>query len=100
MSKRVIFLGGVILVLLVGIAFWFSASEQSLRRGAETGSQMCEKDVGPISFKRLSDEKSFPFLNAGRSLSFWEDKTPYYDDYREAVARFSDVRSCLVDSER
>src|SRR4051812_19154070 len=99
MRRKLIFLSGGILLLLVGFAFWFFSSEQNLRGGAETGSKICKGDTQPILFKRLSDERNFPFLLFGRSLSTWKERSDYYQ-YLEAISRFPDVRSCLMDSEK
>jgi hypothetical protein len=96
MRKRIIFIGGGILLLLVSFAFWFSTSTQNLRRETEMATQKCGRDVGPIPFKRLSDK---PFLHDNRPLSDIT-KHPHYEGYRDAVTRFPDVRACLVDSER
>jgi hypothetical protein len=94
MRRKIVPLGGVILLLLIGITFWLSFSKQ----------YVCKGDNRPIPFKRLSDERSFPFLDTGHPPSYWKHNSPYpypyYDKYHLAITRFPDVRTCLKDSEK
>jgi hypothetical protein len=90
MEKRNIYIGGCILALLIGFAFWSPPSKQNL----------CKGNTRPIPFKRLSDEKNFPFLDSGRPLSYLKNKAPNYNEYRAAVSRFSNVRACLIAQEK
>src|SRR4051794_21542859 len=59
----------------------------------------CKVNAEPVVYKRLSSEKSDPFMVLGRPLSEREGH-PDYKMLRNAVNMFPDVQSCLVESER
>src|SRR4051812_23987937 len=91
-TKKVITAGGILLIL-IGAAFLLPVPERGER-------SLCKGSPRPIPFKRLSDERNFPYLENGRPLSYWEHKKPNYDKYRAAVVRFPNARVCLISSER
>jgi hypothetical protein len=89
----------VILPLAFGLTFWTFTLEQNSHKVADKVNQICKGDTRPVPFKRLSDEKNFPFLMFGHPPSVWH-KNQDYEAIRESVARFPNVRSCLIKSEK
>ncbi|HUS54477.1 MAG TPA: hypothetical protein VMY41_10795 [Thermohalobaculum sp.] len=51
----------------------------------------------PIPYVRLSKQDTEPFLFLGKVI---DEKHPRYQDYKSAIRRFRDVRSCLTTEER
>ncbi len=64
------------------------------RREAE---QCLDPQVCPIPYVRLSKQETEPFLFLGKVV---DEDHPRYGDYRAALSRFPDVRSCLTEEER
>ena len=59
--------------------------------------QCLEPEICPIPYVRLSKQETEPFLFFGRVV---DEKHPKANDYRKAIRRFPDVRSCLTTDER
>ena len=59
--------------------------------------QCLDPETCPIPYVRLAKQETEPFLFQGRVM---DESRPRYKEYRKALRRFPDVRSCLIEEER
>lgn len=59
--------------------------------------QCLEPEICPIPYVRLAKQETEPFLFLGKVV---DEDHPRSGDYKRALRRFPDVRSCLVEKER
>jgi hypothetical protein len=59
--------------------------------------QCLDPEICPISYVRLSKQETEPFLFGGKVM---DESQPRYKEYKKALRRFPDVRSCLIEGER
>jgi hypothetical protein len=78
----------------LGVDFASTSRAQSQEPGAE---QCLDPQVCPIPYVRLAKQETVPFLFLGKTV---DEDHPRYGDYRRALRRFPDVRSCLIERER
>lgn len=65
--------------------------------GQEAAEQCLDPEVCPVPYVRLATQETEPFLFLGKVV---DKDHPRYSDFRRALRRFPNVRSCLIEAER
>lgn len=81
----------------VTIASGNPSSSNGIENKLSTNAMYDGNKTAPIPFKRLSDEKHFPFLQFGSPP---RKELSSYDNYAKSISRYPDIRSCLENSEK
>lgn len=96
--KFVLVVIAVLLVVVIGVIF--VVANMNARQVANI--MKARETAAPITYKRLSTEKEFPFLLSSKRLRGHKKNfsSSRYKSYQQAIASWPDVRSCLIAAER
>jgi len=79
------------------LAMLFGAGAVAAYAGEPKIEQCLDPEVCTIVYVRLAKQETEPFLFQGKVVDV---NHPWFSDYRKALRRFPNVRSCLIEVER
>ncbi len=84
-------------ILVASLALLLGAGAVAANAGKPKIEQCLEPEICPIPYVRLAKQETEPFLFLGKVV---DENHPRYGDYKRALRRLPDVRSCLTTDER
>ncbi len=84
-------------IVAASLAVLFGAGTVAANAEEPKIEQCLDPEICPIPYVRLATQETEPFMFHGKVV---DENHPWANDYRNAIRRFPDVRSCLTTDER
>jgi hypothetical protein len=84
-------------IIVASLAVLLGAGTVAAYAGEAKIEQCLDPEFCPTPYVRLAKQEAEPFLFQGKVVDV---DHPWYSDYKKALRRFPDVRSCLTTDER